>query len=264
MVAALRRDVGGREQRIAGQLLRLDAVERERAARRVDVVLDERRLARLLVRRDDEALQQRCCRPRRQSRRGRARPPAGIGQLRGVNACSAASTAPITRRLPGRARRHPSVHVGVARPVDQVGRLNQVLRLAEPGAEREHQEKRGGQQRQMPARGRRHPDRRPNREPRLPDRKYRPRRQRREQDQRLREAAHELEERQREDVEAGVAAQNRIGLPERNRVAPRQPCLPLGGGVERDHDRDDDAPGPTRWRAVAAVRAAAPECLPAW
>ena len=58
-VGALRVDVGAGQQRVARQLALLDVVERERLARGGDVVLDVRRLARLLVRRDDEALHQR-------------------------------------------------------------------------------------------------------------------------------------------------------------------------------------------------------------
>ena len=49
-------DVGRGEQRVARQLALLDAIEPEGAARGVDVVLDVRRLARLLVGGDDEAL----------------------------------------------------------------------------------------------------------------------------------------------------------------------------------------------------------------
>ena len=43
-------DVGARQRRLAGQLALLDAIERERRARRLDVVLDVRRFADLLVR----------------------------------------------------------------------------------------------------------------------------------------------------------------------------------------------------------------------
>ncbi len=51
------RDVVARQQRIAGQRTLLDVLEAERTPRRRDVVLDERRLAHLLVGRDDETLQ---------------------------------------------------------------------------------------------------------------------------------------------------------------------------------------------------------------
>ncbi len=63
-------------------------------------------------------------------------------------------------------------------------------------------------------------------------------RQRREHDESLRNPAHELEERQREDVEADVVADDRVGLPERHRVPPGHPHLPPRGGVEADQDRD--------------------------
>ena len=47
-----------RQRRFALQLALFDAIERERLARRGDVVFHERRFADLLVRRDREALQQ--------------------------------------------------------------------------------------------------------------------------------------------------------------------------------------------------------------
>ena len=53
------RDVVARQQRIARQRPFLDGFEREGSPRRRDVVLDERRLAHLLVGRDDEALEHR-------------------------------------------------------------------------------------------------------------------------------------------------------------------------------------------------------------
>ena len=52
-------EVGARQPRIAGQPPLLDPIQRERVARGLDVVHDERRLAHLLVRRDDEPLDDR-------------------------------------------------------------------------------------------------------------------------------------------------------------------------------------------------------------
>ena len=69
------------------------AIEAERASRRVDVVLDVRRLARLLVRRDDDALQHRAVRLAADRDGEIQADRRGSGQLRRVSACTSARRA---------------------------------------------------------------------------------------------------------------------------------------------------------------------------
>ena len=112
-------DVIAREQHVAGQLAFLDPVEGERAPRRLDVVLDVRRFPRLLVRRDDETLEQRavdlaargyddvdpdCQRDRPVARGGRLPRRKDRPRNRGDDEQQGS--------------RHSSVHIGIARAED--------------------------------------------------------------------------------------------------------------------------------------------------
>ena len=117
--------------------------------------------------------------------------------------------------------RYPGVDVGIARPVNEAGRLDEIFGTIHPRAEGQRREEQRGEDRQVPSRAPRHHHGR-----------GKPRREvagyqidsadgeRREDDERLGEPVDELQERQREDIERDVVAQDRIGLAERNRIAP--------------------------------------------
>ena len=226
------------QRRVAGELALLDLVEREGLARGGDVVLDERRLARLLVGRDDEALDDGgvgLAAERGRRRRAPRRRPAAL--VRPVSAVRGGKA----RRRPARpgsaasCRRHARVHVGVARALDDAGRRGAGVGAAEPRAEREQQEERRGEPRQVrPARDRRCAE--PNgvsaswpatrRGPRC--RSPRPARPARSPSARTSSRS-----RQREDVERGVVAEDRVGRAERHVLPPRQQRQPFARRVAR-------------------------------
>ena len=234
-------DVLARERGVAGEGVLLDVVESEGAARRLDVVLDERRLANLLVRRDDEALEQRRVsfaadvHDQIEGNRHRDRPvPTGERlQHRQQDAGDG------DRRERER-HRHPRVHIGVRRAVDDSCRMNQQLEASQPRAEREQHEEDGNEQRQVPpdVRRHRHEGRRP-RDHAAGHEIQRARAKRRHDDERLADAANQLQERNREDVERHVASEDRIRLAERNGLLPRHPGFPLRRGIQPDQARQN-------------------------
>ena len=150
----VRVDVGAGQRRVARHLALLDAVEREGLARGGDVVLDVRRLARLLVRRDDEALHQRRRPPTRRSPRRYT----GAPRRRSATAAPAPSgTAPGPRRPapPPSARAAPescTASSTFATPWTMpAGRIEQ-LGDVEIRAEREQQEGARGERGEVAAR----------------------------------------------------------------------------------------------------------------
>ncbi len=228
-------DVAPGQRRVPGQLALLDTLEREGVPRGGDVVHDERRFARLLVRRHDEALQAgRVDGPadrhqHAQPEGGHQRPDPGLRHLIGGEQHA-------ERRHhdqhPG--GRHVGVDVDVGRAGDQAGRRGQHLGNGQPRP--------GGDDRQ-PARGEDGRVRRRGR-PQLDaaagaqaqeagaevDQADADGGEREEQD---RQRVQGAPERQLEHVEADVVAQHRIGLAERRGVPVDEPRLPLRRGNRR-------------------------------
>ena len=230
------RDIVACQHCVPREFARLDRLETKRAPRRVDVVLDEGGLPCLLVWRHDKPLQDRAValaangddEIQRHGRRNR--PIARRERLehgkRGAN------------HADGRKEQrcgHPAVDVRVSGSIDHSRRLNEPLRLAQPGAERQEQQEYRREQREMTPRSGRHPRHGPEARCQAAGHEIeRGGTEGREQHQPLRQAADKLEKRQREHVERHVAPENGIGLPERHGVAPCEPCLPLRRGEQRD------------------------------
>ena len=230
----VRVDVGAREFGIARELTLLDGVERERAARGVDVVLDERRFAHLFVGRHDEALNRAGVNLSGQghdrveaNRRNRG------GRAFGEGVGHGADRAQERGGHFGQRKRQPRVHVGVAGAADDAIDREQRVRPVEPGADREQHQERGREQAQVASRAgpQTHAERRDGELSA-------------EQiqgagtgggDAHLRhgERARQVEHRQREDVERHVETQDGIGRAERLGLLPADDVLPARGGKER-------------------------------
>ena len=236
----IRVDVRAREQRVTRELALRDAVEIERRARRVHVVDDVGRLAHLLVRRDDEALDDarvgdsadrdgsvqrdgRSERPERRHRHlvGRER----RGSERGHEQ--------------QRERRHSRVNVGVARAVRDRRRRREQIGRPEPGGEGQHQEERGREQRDVHAGDARDEEAAHGIHAQVPGHGVRRDHAREgEQDQREPQVPQRLEEGKREDVEADVAPEQRVAASERLCVQKKKPGLPAARGEDREQERD--------------------------
>ena len=253
MVVALRSRSARVRLRFAGQRPLGHAVETERRARRVDVVDDERRLPHLLVRRDDEALNDggigaaadRHDEVERGRRRNRPEPSAAEGLQDGQRGAE--------QRGPGQdpQRGNAGVDVGVGRPGHHAGGGRQELRDLQPGAEGQHEQRRGGEQSQVPRRAPRHEHAARRVEPDLfREHVRRDRHRRHQEDDEVQDPLDHLQQRQREHVEADVVSEDRVGLAERRRVQEVQPRFPLAAGIVRDEQRDD-ADGPQRQRTDA-------------
>ncbi len=151
------RDVVGRQPGVAGDGACFDSVERERPARRGDVVLDERRLAHLLVRRDREPLHHAAValaadrdeRVEGDGRRDRPVPASERMQHREGGPDDAGND--LNKR-----GRHATVDIGVAGAVNQPGGLHEIFRSLQPCAPRHQQQEHGDQQREMTSSSRRH------------------------------------------------------------------------------------------------------------
>jgi hypothetical protein len=234
-------DVLAAERRIARNRAFLDAVERERPPRRFDVVLDVGRLARLLVRRDDEPLQHRAVDlaaerdDEIQPDRDRDRPVAAGERLQHRQPGADQADEDQDQR-----RRHAAVDVGIAGTAERAAARHEEFGALQPGAERQHQQEGRRQQREVPARraGERERGGKRRREAAAGHEVDGAGADRRQRDQALQQPADQLQERQREHVERHVAAQERVGLGERHGVAPRHPDVPLARREQRDEDRD--------------------------
>ena len=231
-------DVGAGQLGIAGQRPLHDAIEREGAPRRLDVVLDVRRLAYLLVRGDDEALQRAGVelaaeRDHAVERHGRDRRRLSPGER--VDDGQAGADQPCAHL--GQRERQPGVDVGVAGTADDPGGRQQHARPIQPGAKREQHEQQGHQQTQVAAGpfAQAHPERRDRHLP--AEQVHRAGAGQRQADQRHRQRPRLFDDRQREDVEADVVAEHRIGDAEGLALLPAQHLLPGRGRVERGDDR---------------------------
>ena len=205
-----------------------DLVERERRARRLDGVLDERHLAHLLVRPDDEALDD-----------------AGVDaaadrdddiERDGQNDRKEPLRKGLIHSQPGARQRrddehavrgHARVHVDVRGAEDDARLLGQEMRDAEPRAKRQHQQERGREKRKMPARSGAGHDAAQRIEPQVAGGDMRAGdADSRQDDRRQRDAVEELQHRQPEQVEGDVASEDRIDLAEGNRVCRVEPRRP--------------------------------------
>ena len=143
-------DLGSSEESVAFELTLFHLVERERRARRGDVVGDEGRLADLLVRRDHEPLHDRGVERSSypdgeiESERRGHQPKAAQERLRGGE--KGAQDRYGDERSQ---RRNPSVRVDVRGALENTGRRGQEVGHVEPGAEGQHDEQDRGESGEM-------------------------------------------------------------------------------------------------------------------
>ena len=238
-------EVAPRQPCISRERPLLHAIEPERVARRADVVHDVRRFPHLLVRRDDEALDD----ARIDAAANRHDDVEGEGPDDGQEACGdglidGESRADERRDGQQTIGRHARMDVDVRRAEDDARLLREQMRNPEPGAEGQHHEEGGREQRQVPLGGAAgdHASKGVEREVSCGDVGSGDAGER-EDDGRQRDPVDELEHRQLEHVERDVAAEHRIGPAERHRVNRIQPGGPRRGRVETDQNRGDERGG---------------------
>ena len=138
-------------------------------------------------------------------------------------------------------RRHARVDVDVRGTEDHAGLFGQQVRNAQPRPEREHDEERGGQQRQV-AFGRmagNHAAQRIEGQVAGGDMGAADAADR-QNDRRQRDPVHEFQHRQPEQVERDVATKHRVGPAERRGVECIQPGRPGRGRVETNEQRGNE------------------------
>ncbi len=238
--AAVGLDVLARQRGFAAQLALFDAVERERVARRRDVVFHERCLAHLLVRGHREALQQaRVAFTAEQhddvdghadqhaairSAHGRRRREHGRDQ-RGDHQCECG--------------RHARVCVGVTGALDDPGGRHDFLQSAHPGAEREHQEEQSGKGCQVATDTLIDPQAEWRQRRLAGDEIERERSGRGQHQQCEAHPPDQLERRQRKHVHRRVVTEDRIGFAEGDLVPPQEDRHPLARDEGGDQERAD-------------------------